>query len=83
MSFEFYSVFIYASILGLQYFLSTRRSVYWGVLLPILFALWGVWMLINFKHNTLSFSLLIIVGLAFLLGGWRTGREQVHENHSA
>ncbi|WP_273126219.1 hypothetical protein [Bacillus weihaiensis] len=70
----FYDVFIIAGILGLHYFLSTRNSVYWGGFIPLLFVVWRTWLLIDGSESFLSYVLMLILGLAFLIGGWYKGR---------
>lgn len=64
--FGFYDVFIIAGILGVQHFLSTRDSVYWGALIPLVFVIWRTWILFNENENLLAYVLILLVGLAFL-----------------
>jgi len=77
--FGFFDVFIIAAILGVQYFLSSRNSVYWGGLIPLVFVVWRTWILINEDENFLAYVLILLVGLAFLIGGWYEGRKALHE----
>lgn len=77
--FGFYDVFIIAGILGIQYFLSTRNSVYWGGLIPLVFIVWRTWILWNENENFLHFTLILLLGLAFLLAGWYEGRKALHK----
>ena len=72
-------VFIIAGILGVQYFLSTRDSVYWGGLIPFVFVVWRTWILINEDEKFLSYALVLLLGLAFLIGGWYEGRNALHK----
>ncbi|GIO22869.1 hypothetical protein [Oceanobacillus sp. J11TS1] len=76
--FGFFDVFIIAAILGVQYFLSSRNSVYWGGFIPLVFVVWRTWILINEDENFLAYVLILLVGLAFLIGGWYEGRKALH-----
>ena len=79
--FGFYDVFIIAGILGIQYFLSTRNSFYWGALIPLIFISWRTWMLFTARiDSVLAYVLILIVGLFFLAAQWHSGRESLH-NH--
>ncbi|GGK08918.1 hypothetical protein GCM10007063_34210 [Lentibacillus kapialis] len=53
----FYNVFIIAGILGVQYFFSTRDSVYWGALIPLIFIVWRTWLLFTGNENILAYVL--------------------------
>ncbi len=75
-----YDVFIIAGILGIQYFLSTRNSVYWGAFIPIIFLVWRSWILFNSNESILGHVLILLLGLAFLIGGWTEGRKSFHES---
>jgi len=77
--FGFYDVFIIAGILGVQYFLSTRNSVYWGGLIPIVFVAWRTWIFFNESEKLLAYVLILLVGLAFLIGGWYEGRNALRK----
>jgi len=77
--FGFYDVFIIAGILGVQYFFSTRNSVYWGGLIPLVFVIWRTWILFNENEKFLSYVLILILGLAFLIGEWYEGRNALHK----
>lgn len=73
--FGFWDVFIIAGILGVQYFLSTRNSVYWGGLIPVAFIVWRTWILFSSNEKFLSYVLILLLGLAFLISGWHEGRR--------
>ena len=77
--FGFFDVFIIAGILGVQYFLSTRNSVYWGGLIPLVFVVWRTWILFNENEKFLSYALILLLGLAFLIGGWYEGRNALRK----
>ncbi|WP_256860574.1 hypothetical protein [Paraliobacillus ryukyuensis] len=77
--FGFYDVFIIAGILGVQYFLSTRNSVYWGGVIPLVFVVWRTWIFFNENEKFLSYALILLLGLAFLIGGWYEGRKALHK----
>jgi len=77
--FGFYDVFIIAGILGVQHFLSTRNRVYWGALIPFIFIVWRTGRFFNGNENFLAYVLILLVGLAFLFGGWYEGRTALHK----
>ncbi len=73
--FGFYDVLIIAGILGVQYFLSTRNSVYWGALIPAVYVVWRTWVFIAEDQKFLSYVFILLLGLAFLIGEWHQGRK--------
>jgi len=78
--FKVYAWVIALVILGCQYYLSRRRNVWWGSILPIAYFLvfiygWFSETFFTRENNTTSFVLALIGGLAFLLSGWINGRE--------
>lgn len=80
--FKVYAWLIALVILGCQFYLSRRRNVWWGAILPIAYFLVFVysWFSETFftrGNNTASFVLALLGGLAFLLLGWINGRESV------
>lgn len=77
--FGIYDVLIIAGILGVQHFLSSRESVYWGALIPLVFVGWRTWLFFTENGNFLSYILILLVGLAFLIGGWYEGRKALHK----
>ncbi|WP_121641198.1 hypothetical protein [Virgibacillus sp. Bac330] len=77
--FGFFDAFIAAGLFGLQYFLSSRNSVYWGGIIPLLFVVWRTWTFVNENEKLLHYVLILSVGLAFLIGGWYEGRNVVRE----
>lgn len=74
-----FDVFIIAGFLALQYFFSTRNSVYWGGVIPVIFVVWRTWIFINNDERVLSYVLVLLLGLAFLIGGWTKGRKSLTE----
>lgn len=73
-------VFIYAGILAVQYFFSTRNNVYWGAVIPVVFIIFLTWMFVtNHIEHTLAFILILIVGMLFLFGQWVGGRESLRK----
>ncbi|KKB37196.1 hypothetical protein [Bacillus thermotolerans] len=80
--FGFYDVFIIAGILGVQHFLSTRNSVYWGGLIPLVFVIWRTWIFFNENEKFLAYVLILLIGLAFLIGGWYEGRKALHKKRN-
>ncbi|MGN7939509.1 hypothetical protein [Virgibacillus sp. 6R] len=78
--FDFYFVFIVAAFLAVQYFFSTRNSVYWGAILPVVYLITMIWMLVTERlENMLAFLLYLILGMLFLLAEWKKGRDWVNE----
>ncbi|EJQ86846.1 hypothetical protein IGW_05321 [Bacillus cereus ISP3191] len=79
--FRLYGFLIAILLIGLQYFLSRRENVYWGLCLPILYVITllylGVTEVLSVKGNTLIFIIIILGGLAILLGIWIKGREDL------
>lgn len=76
----FYDVFIMAGILGLQYFFSTRNSVYWGAFIPILFVGWITWMFTTARiESILAYILILLVVSMFLMEQWFSGRKSLKE----
>src|SRR5690625_1048910 len=77
--FKVYAWLIALVILGCQFYLSRRRSVWWGAILPIAYFLVFIygWVSETYftRENTTSFVLALIGGLAFLLSGWINGRR--------
>lgn len=70
-----YDVLIIAGFLAVQHFFSTRDSVYWGALIPIVFTVWRLSMIFTRDESVLSIVLILLVGLAFLIGEWVNGRN--------
>lgn len=77
--FGIFDVLIIAGILGVQHFLASRNSVYWGGLIPLAFVVWRTWMYFNGDEKFLAYILILLVGLAFLIGGWYEGRKALHK----
>lgn len=74
-------VFIYAGILAVQYFFSTRNNVYWGAFIPVVFILFLTYMFAtNHIEHILAFILYLIVGMLFLFGQWVGGRESLRRH---
>ena len=64
-------------ILGFQHFLSTRNNKYFGAILPLGYALVMGWFFVNNQfEKPLGFILYLLLGLAFLLSGWKAGRSK-------
>ncbi|OFS64390.1 hypothetical protein [Nosocomiicoccus sp. HMSC09A07] len=74
-----YDVLIIAAFLGLQFFLSTRQSKFWGLILPVVFLVWRGTIIFTTDVNVLAEVLITAVGLLFLLGQFSAGRKQVKE----
>lgn len=76
--FGFYDVLIIAGFLGIQYFMSTRNSVYWGAVIPALFFTWLTWMLLTDRiESILLYGVIILLGSFFLIEQWKEGRKSL------
>ncbi|MGN7479495.1 hypothetical protein ACTHOQ_16785 [Solibacillus silvestris] len=69
------NVLIIAICLGSQYFLASRRHMFWGALLPAAFVIWRGTILFTTDDTVLSQILIMAFGLVFLLGQWVQGRK--------
>ncbi|EFV71685.1 hypothetical protein HMPREF1012_02324 [Bacillus sp. BT1B_CT2] len=70
-----YILLIGFTILGIQYFLSTRNHTFWGAILPTAYIVFLVALSIYEGKSFASFLLPLIGGLALLVGEWIKGRE--------
>lgn len=81
LGFGAYDFLIYAGFLGVQYFLSTRKSSYWGAIIPILFVSWLSWKFITAQiESVIAYIVILLVGILFLSEQWSMGRK-VLRNH--
>ena len=76
---DIYDVLIIVVLLGVQYFLASRKSIYWGALLPLGFLIWRIYLIVTTNNNILAQVILLLLGLAFLYGQWVSGRKSVKE----
>lgn len=74
---DIYDFLIIVVLLGVQYFLASRNSIYWGALLPIGFLIWRIYLIVTTNDNILAQVIIILIGLAFLSGQWVNGRKSV------
>ena len=80
MDFGFYGVFMFASVLAVQYFFSTRNHVYWGAILPVAYIVMLTWLLLsNRLESTIGYVLYLMLGLFFLVAEWKAGRKYLQE----
>lgn len=78
--FGFYDVFIIAAFLGIQYFLSTRNSIYWGAIIPVVFVTWVTWMLVTGRiESFILYGAMLLLGIGFLVNQWGAGRKSLHK----
>ena len=80
---DFYRVLIIAGIMALQYFFSTRNSVYWGAIIPAAFLVWitslyATHQIVSFK----GFIILLLVGMLFLILEWEEGRKYLRKKQA-
>ncbi len=77
---EFLSPLLIILALAAQYFLSSRNSIYLGFIVPILVVGVLTWMLFtNLIGSMLSYTLIVLLLLVFLLEQWFNGRKALHE----
>lgn len=77
---DVYRLLLIVAILAVQYFFSTRSSVYWGALIPGAYIVFSTWMFATHRiESTLGFVLYLLLGMLFLIGEWGTGRKVVRE----
>ncbi|MCP3742024.1 hypothetical protein [Rossellomorea sp. BNER] len=77
---DFYGVFIVAGVLAVQYFFSTRNSIYWGAVIPVSYIVFLTWMLVtNRIESTIGFILSLLLGILFLIAEWNGGRKYLHK----
>jgi len=68
-------------ILGFQHFFSTRNNKYFGAILPLGYTLVMTWLFVNNQFDKpLAFILYLLLGLAFLLSGWKAGRNKYQKD---
>lgn len=71
------NVLLIAACLGGQYFLASRQHVLFGIIIPATFLIWRISIFFTTESSLLKESLIIFVGLVFLLGQWFQGRKAV------
>lgn len=74
---DIYDVLIIAVLLGVQYYLASQNSIYWGAILPTAFVIWRVYLIFTTDENVLAQVLIILLGVAFLTGQWINGRKSL------
>ncbi|WP_407938526.1 hypothetical protein [Niallia nealsonii] len=68
---DFYGVFIIAGVLAVQYFFSTRNSIYWGGIVPVAYIVFLTWLFItNRIESIIGFILILLLGMLFLIIEW-------------
>ncbi|AMO85334.1 hypothetical protein B857_03876 [Solibacillus isronensis B3W22] len=76
---DIYDFLIIVVLLGVQYFLASRKSFYWGALLPLGFLIWRIYLIVTNNDNIIVQVIIILLGLAFLSGQWVNGRKSVKD----
>lgn len=80
--FGMYSFLIYAGLLALQYFLSTRKSPYWGAIIPVLFVTHLSWLYSTAEIDSFTaYIIILVIGLIFLTEKWSQGRKNIQKNN--
>lgn len=71
---------IYAGILAVQFFLSSRNNIYWGAILPVAHIVFLTCLFItNRIESTFDFILYLLLGMLFLWIEWNLGRKYFHK----
>src|SRR5699024_3051608 len=82
--FNEYNFLIYGGILALQYFFSTRKSGYWGIIIPLLFVSGLSWMYATAIIESLfAYLAFLFIGLLILSVEWEEGRNKVKKEGSS
>ena len=82
--FNEYNFLIYGGILALQYFFSTRKNGYWGLVIPALFVMGLSWMYATAIINSLiAYLAFLFIGLLILSVQWEEGRDKVKKEGSS
>ncbi|ENH95674.1 hypothetical protein J416_14867 [Gracilibacillus halophilus YIM-C55.5] len=64
---------------AIQYFMATRSSPLWGIIMPLGFVAVMTWMIItNQIDSTVKYTILLIVGLLLLIEEWVRGRKSLN-----
>lgn len=83
MDFGFDRVLIAAGVLAVQFFFSTRNRAYWGAVIPVAYAACLTWMFANHRiESAMQYVLVLLTGLLFLFGEWRSGRIYYHKKRN-
>jgi len=72
-------IIIAIAILATQHFLSTRRNVFWGAIMPVSYVIFMAY--IKFSGLSAEFErdfwFIAILGTVILLSAWTSGRESL------
>lgn len=76
---QLYGWLIAILILGVQFFLARRTSVFWGAVLPVMYLIYIYgWLFERYgEGNTVSLVLAAFGGVVILLSIWINGRESL------
>ncbi|WP_347860947.1 hypothetical protein U0355_09585 [Salimicrobium sp. PL1-032A] len=75
---DIYNVFLFAGLLGMQYFFSTRENKFLGLIVPGVFTIIMAGMYVAGRIEHLLFVILVVpIGLLFFYEQWKKGREAV------
>lgn len=78
----FINLLIAFSIIGIQYYLSTRRMAFWGALLPGAYLLFLVYFKFSETFDSSddkNYWFMALFGMAVLLSGWISGRDSLEK----
>lgn len=72
----FVSILLIIIIVGIQYFMASRKNPIWGVIIPVIYTIAMIYLYaINYYNSFLSFILFFALGLIFLIEEWNRGRK--------
>ncbi|HGH0792937.1 TPA: hypothetical protein ACJHHN_002248 [Staphylococcus pseudintermedius] len=72
----FVSILLIIIIVGIQYFMASRKNPIWGVIVPVIYTIAMIYLYaINYYNSFLSFILFFALGLIFLIEEWNRGRK--------
>lgn len=77
-----YNFLVFAGFLALQYILSTRKSAYWGAIIPVLFVSYLSWIYSTAEiESFVAYIIILLIGLLFLSEEWSLGRKKLQKNN--
>lgn len=80
MDFGPFGVFIIAAVLGVQFFFSTRKNPFWGVIIPAIYTGYVTWLFLDHQiESVIKYVLFLLLGILFLIAEWKSGRKYFHE----
>ncbi|PCF84084.1 hypothetical protein B4W75_12630 [Staphylococcus intermedius] len=72
---EIITIVILIIMLAIQYFLSSSTNKYLGLIIPIVFSGFVIFMLVTDRLGIITSLVLLVLGLIFLLEQWYKGQK--------